>query len=244
MRNLRLRTNVVTGCAGLFVTALLAAGCVDSKSRFNAFEDSVIDAAHIEPPDAGPDAMPIELPDVTGSFYVGFKVPEAIGGSVLHFIWDVQMTKNPDGTAEVVITSTPLHATNRTVVGTGTVHAKAHVNNAGQFQLVSKDYLIPGDADPLNIGDLVADFKSEVTIRSAVFMCGTVSEGVVHDFNAMLGGSTFAAQRIAPGTVGTNLPPAVLVCPPLTMPDGGLPDGGSPDAGPDASVIDAALPDV
>jgi hypothetical protein len=120
------------------------------------------------------------------------------------------------------------------------------------FVLPLDALLIPDSANPLLPGDVTVNGEISATIRNTSFWCGSVT-GQVMETGTMLNGSTFGAQRITAGTVGTALPAPAGSCDdepmeadagvPDAMPDAGEPDA-MPDAMPDASEPDASEPDA
>jgi hypothetical protein len=211
------------------------AGCPDPAARFDDFISRVPDAKVEEPE---PDAPPLEeLPDVSGEFLVGVA-PVVAPDATLRFISTNVMTMNGDGTATLDISLQPLRVNNGMPVGDPVALNDVPVSTSGTFTASFDDIFVEGEANPLTGSDIVADVILIGTIRNQDLYCGEVDGMVKQPSQLPLDGSTFGAIRVAPGTVGPDLPAPVVECPPLVTTDAGVPDGGgSPaDAGslPDA----------
>jgi hypothetical protein len=224
----------------LLVIGLLA-GCPDAKSRFEQFENRVIDAASATV-DAGPCD---EIPDINGSFYVVYA-PKPTPDNPIHTIWDVTFTRNGDGTANIDILSTPLAIDTRKKVlkladGTDTPFKMMNIkiSTTCEFQVAADGMPLPASANVLAT-DLFVNMKLAMTIKNENAFCGTMTEGKVVTPNVDLAGTKLGAQRIPPGTDGAALPPPLTDCP-ADLPDAGVPDAGPPDATIDATIADAAI---
>lgn len=220
---------------GLVFVALT--GCVDSNKRFDEFLDRAgagggatpeLDAAG--PPDAPviagdasppADGMPAadgptpsNVPDISGMFYIAAAAvinPD----TPLEFLSRTRLTPNPDGrTAELEISVHPLRVADRMpselaseIVRTTTVSADL------TFEVDFGVIMFPGETNPITGGDITASIIMQGRILSRDFVCGPVDGQVMMPTMFDLDGSTFAAQRIAPGTVGAALPPPIAACP-------------------------------
>jgi hypothetical protein len=213
--------------------ALALGGCVDPDKRFREFNDRIIDASTDRI-----DAQPFdELPDITGTFYLAVS-PKPSPENIYQFLAEVALTDNGDGTGTVQISSQPLHKTERTPVGEPLTDEDVAVDRSGQFQPTFSGTVV-GDADPVLGADLVATMVLDAIILSEDVWCGILNGEVTQPLNLSLDGSTFAAIRVAPGTVGDDLPAPVYECPELDPdpePDAGVPDAAVPDASPDAGL--------
>jgi hypothetical protein len=228
-----LRTLTASSTLASFV---LLAGCVDPKSRLTEFEDRVVDAAPVVTIDAH---KLEEVPDVGGSWYVAFRPANLGETNDLFALWTLGFTRDGDG-AKIDITSHGLSVDEPHVpVGDDFVVTAVPVNSAGEFLAAFTAWPIDRDANAFH-APLKINAKIAGTIKSKDIFCGVIPEGeaFLGTVRAELAGSTFAAQRIAPGTQGTALPPPMIECPP------DLPDAGVPDATVDADLPDAGVPDA
>ncbi len=239
MKNFAFKQNLLSR-SGLLLTsasALLLSGCVDPKARLHDFENLVLDATVY---DAQIDAAPRDVPDITGTFYVAF-VTKGIDPDMDHLvnlIWTFEVTKGPNGQpVSLNMNTRSLNPQTRQPAMGDTLVALNNVpiSPGGEFQLDFKDFILVADAN-FTMGDLLLNQKLNVTIQSANVICAVVIEGaVVTPIPLDLKGSSAVGVRVPPGTVGNQLPAAVIECPQVsTMPDGGLPDGGPVDASIDA----------
>jgi hypothetical protein len=219
----------------------VSAACVDPGKRIDDFEGRVVDAEVTETIDAKPLDM---IPDISGSWYVTYSPVPVAPDAIIHFIWEVTLTPNGDGTAKVTVHSTPLNAIARTKIPPETVGTDLPVSSAGEFTTIVDDMVLPGPSNPLSGSQVLLDLHSNAVIKSADFFCGAVSPGTVVNPPIDLSGSTFGGQRIVPGTEGAGLPAAIFACP-VDVPDAGpidaaaAPDAPEPDATP--SLPDAGL---
>lgn len=236
----------------LLVTGIACAlgACTDPKGRLDDFANRTIDARV----DVTPDASPFNVPDITGTFYIAFA-PTPAPSALVQFMWTIKYTKNPNGTGKVKLVSMPLNATTREATSVMHPEVEADVSTGGEFTLVFVDMDIPAVADPVSGSQRKLEMTLNATIKSADLFCGTVTTGqITFPLPLDVTGSTYAAQRVAPGTFGAALPPPISKCPePMLdagvadgpVSDGPLPDGPLPDAPtPDATVADAASLDA
>jgi hypothetical protein len=228
------------------LTALLLTACPDPEKRFDDFQNNVVDASEEVSIDAAP--LP-ELPDLNGTFYVVYDPRPALGLDdpvYIHSLQDVTMTKNPDGTAVLDFQVTWLNANSRVIVPGEKFELKGvPVSNAGEFSATYIGIPMPAAANPITGTNFTMDLTLRTQIKSANLFCGKVDPGITHPSGVSLTKSTFAGQRVAPGTDGMNLPELLAECPP-DLPDAGPIDAALPDADttPDAGPPDAGLPDA
>jgi hypothetical protein len=232
--------------AVLLVTAvsLGAIACVDPAKRFQEFNERIIDAG------ARIDAAPIDvIPDITGEFYLAVA-PDPFPGATFHFVSTGTLTRTGDGLATVIFSHHPLDARTRVRVGDPMVTDEATVDRNGQFS-ASFGGMVDGRANEVTGSELTVAITFHSTILTEDVWCGVVAGGILSPLSLPLDGSPFGAVRIAPGTIGDDLPDPVTDCPeidPDLDPDAGVPDAGVPDAmapdamAPDAMALDAMPP--
>lgn len=196
---------MVTACAAIS----LLVGCVDAKKSYDDFASRVVDA-NTSMPDH---AFFTSIPDVTGHFLLAAK-PKGINADIL-FVADYTLLANEDGTAKLTYAASALTATDHTI-SAGPPAAPQfsatdmHVSIDGTFNAPLSGTL-PGDANPVIANNsIVVDGVKHGQIMTTDLICGTLT-GTAGPLS--LDGSTFAAIRIAPGTVGTELPTPVDACP-------------------------------
>jgi hypothetical protein len=228
-----LTPSLLTGLAG----SILLTGCVDPGKRLTDFEGAVVDGGSTDLPDG--QALD-EIPDIGGTWYVVFK-PVPTPDIPIHTVWTVDFTRVGEDSATVAVVSNPLNKDTRVVIPAPFELTESAVNKAGEFTLEGTAMPLPNGSSALP-QDIAVDLKLSVRIKSKDFMCGVMTEGRVVDPEVPLNGSTFGAQRVAPGTQGNDLPAAITECPP-DLPDAGVPDApvadidaATPDAGVDAAV--------
>jgi hypothetical protein len=213
---------------------LLAAGCVDPGQRLSDFQNDVVDAAIVEIPDG---QVLDEIPDIGGTWYVVFA-PVPTPDVPIHTRWEVEFERVGETSAKINVLSRPLNKDTRVLVEAPFMLHETTINQAGEFTLSGEGMPLPTGTSALEF-DITVNLKLNARIKSKDFMCGVMVEGNVVAPNVPLNGTPFAAQRVAPGTEGDDLPPPLTECPP-DLPDAGVPDAGAPDASPDAAV-DAAV---
>lgn len=220
----------------LVATLLVAAaGCVKPSETFDEFADRVIDASSggVEGCNGG------ELPDFNGQFFLGLSAAIAPNAPLL-FVVDSTVT----GQA-VDLTFQPLCAREGdgaqncgddylTPIGSPLVVEDVAIDQNCTFQAELIDATVPGKANPISGSDIRGDIVVIGTVRSTDLYCGDIGGQLKEPLQIPLDGSTFAAQRIEPGTVGDALPEPLAECPAEDEPDAGMPDAGTPDAGADA----------
>ena len=188
-------------------TALL--GCVDARKSFDDFGAHVVDA-NTSMPD---NPILSSIPDATGHFLFGVHIAAAPNAAPIEVISDWVVTPTGTNTATVSYTGYAL------TVGTLQIatdppgpHFSASnmvVAPDGSFTAALMGTL-PGDANPITTG-LQVDVKGVLsgTIKSKDLVCGTITGTAVLD----LSGSTFGLMRVAPGTLGADLPTPITACP-------------------------------
>ncbi len=204
--------SMVAVCAG-------SVGCLDAKKSFDDYGTRVVDG-NTSVPDR-PNFTTI--PDVTGHFLLATH-PKGVGGDTVNIelLTDVVMTANADGTANFSYTASALELPDQIVsagppAGPQFSATDMLVGIDGTF-MVPLAGTLPGDANPVIPGTSVAvTGVQHGEIRSTDLFCGTLTGNAG---GLPLDGSTFAAIRIAPGTIGSALPPVVNKCPDTT-PDAG-----------------------
>jgi hypothetical protein len=198
------------------VLCLGVAGCVDAKGSFDDFSARIVDGNTSQPD--RPNFTTI--PDVTGEFLLAAR-PNLPEDRILEFIADFTMTANADGTATLTWTTTALTTADHTPSNQASpmTATDIQVRLDGTFDAPMQGVL-PGDANPVIPGtsaNLDAIVHGE--IDSEDFVCGTLT-GTAGSLT--LDGSTFAAQRITPGTTDGSLPDAIFKCPDGTAGDAGV----------------------
>lgn len=206
--------------------ALLGAGgvgCVDPAKRFDEFDRRVIDA------DVGGEQCEGALRDINGQFLTAISVTFA-PDDLLEFVATVEMT-NDGGSATASFSIQPLvtadpqceapEADIRTPVGAPLVAEGVAIDGSGAFEIDFEGATVPGMANPISCGDILADITLTGIIRSRDTWCGAASGMVMEPVAAGLEGSTFGAIRVDDGTTGNDLPDAVPACPPCGDPDAG-----------------------
>jgi hypothetical protein len=200
------------------VTLLLVAtlaGCPDPGGAFDDFASRVPDARMLPegcPDPTGPPLTP--LPDLSGEALFALRLGFAGGAQPVQAIatYDMTVTGN-SGTMDLTL---KLIKTSDRTLSSGaaiTVNDIA-VDQSGLFCIDLGTLQIAADANPLMTGDATAEDVFLIgNIRSADSTCGDVTGMVTSPSMVPLTGSTFGTVRIAPGTVGSALPPPVSTCP-------------------------------
>jgi hypothetical protein len=209
-----------------FALVLLAAaplGCVDPGKRFDDFDRRVIDA------DLGGVQCEGALRNISGEFFTSISISFA-PEDVLEFVSTVDMTSEGGaGTAsfsiQPLVTADPQceapEEDIRTPVGDPLVAEDVAVDGAGAFEIEFEGATVPGLANPISCGDILADITLTGIIRSPDQWCGAASGMVMLPIQATLEGSTFGAVRVDPGTEGADLPDPQPACPACGDPDAG-----------------------
>ena len=190
------------------------AGCVDPSSRLDGFSGRVVDADLTRPDGSG------GLYDVSGQFLATIT-PGFAPNAQLQFLATVSYSPTAGG-ATIDLSFQPLWSANcqdptpdqiRTPVGDPLVVTGTAVNAGGAFDLTFMDATVDARANALLCGDIVADVELSGTLKSTDLFCGAVAGNVKQPIPASLDGSTFAAIRVADGTIGNALPDPVGACP-------------------------------
>jgi hypothetical protein len=194
---------------GLIILAFFAVGCPNPQGEFDKFAErqSALDLA-VEQPDL-PKGM---LSDISGKFLL------AVGTTIdpnkpLQFTADNKLTLNTDGTGTLDVEIQALSAMGRMPVGNKITKTGIAVAADGSFEIVAGTVMVPGAANPITGGDIVADLTLVGSIRSADSYCGTVRGKLMMPIMLDLAGSTFSAVRIPASGV---LPSPEIKCPDTT----------------------------
>ncbi len=238
----RLKSSLALGAVLALGAGALLAGCPDPAGDYDAFvkRTPVADASMV-------DAAASSIYDVTGRFLLGISTPISPDTPLL-FISNQTLTPLGDGTATLELRVQALRTTDLTPLDTVYV-ATGTVSATGQFSLpagspnpahgatghVHADpepvliIAVPGEANPISGGDIVADLRLDGTLISADRMCGTIVGRLLAPFMGDLTGSKWGGIRVPAGAVGTALPAPVVDCPAQQM-DAGVVDSGVADA--------------
>jgi hypothetical protein len=202
---LRLSRYLVPGVLGILV-----AGCPDPEGEFSDFSSRVPTAENI-------DAPPGAIANVSGTFLAAVTVPNVIPeGKSIQFISTQTLSGTEPGAMLTVTLQALKLPPDLTPVGTPVVLGPTPVNASGQFEAGSSTQVtFPMEANPLGTVVLVDNLVIKGTIRSADLHCGTVGGTVPNLGNLDLAafGTTYAAIRITPGTIGPALPLPLVKCP-------------------------------
>jgi hypothetical protein len=188
-------------------TTLVA--CVDARKSFNDYGDHVVDA-NTSVPDS-----PIldKIPDATGHFLFSAHVAAAPNAAAIEVISDFTVKDNHNGTANVSYSGYALTTAGLQIAtdppGPHFSATDMVVNPDGTFTAALTGTL-PGDANPITMGLMVTvNGTLHGQIKSKDLICGTITGTAILD----LSGSTFGIIRVAPGTLGADLPAPVTACP-------------------------------
>lgn len=222
---------ILLGCLAV------VSGCTDASLRFEEFLERIPDAA----PEVRVDAARLdELPDVTGTFYVGLATTPA-PDLPLRFFFKNQMTMTGDGTASMDITISPLSVSEGRPVGEDMFVKNVRVNASGEFSFLLDPVKVAGEANPISGSEIEGAITMAGQILAKDRYCGWIPEGKVTkpvELNAK--DSQWGGVRIAEGTFGDALPKLESECPKMIATDAGVPDAQAEDAAPaDAGVPDA-----
>jgi hypothetical protein len=196
------------------VLGILLAGCPNPEGEFNDFVSRIPDAPVVVHVDAPP-LIDGPLADVSGTFLIGLTNVLLTTGPV-QFV-ATQTVDMTGGGYKVTLSFQPLDKTTRLAVGTPAVFGPVDVSSSGNFMATLPGELtIPAEADPLSLGAIVAhDVVITGRILTADRHCGTLDGTVTAPLPADLGDTmtTYGAIRVAPGTIGSALPPPEVKCP-------------------------------
>ena len=182
-------------------------------------QDCEIFAICVIPIDAAPPDAPIDAPidaapftvDVTGQFLFGISLgfapaPEA----TVRMIGDLAFTIG--GAPVLDMSLQPLTIEEGTMVGDPIVANDVPVTTDGTFDADIEGNDVDGSAGPTG-----SDFSFTAVMHGQILgpdlLCGTLEGMVTEPSELALDGTTFAAIRITPGTIGGDLPTAVVACP-------------------------------
>ena len=189
----------------LLATAVV--GCVDARKSFDDYSASVVDSNTSLPDHPVVD----HIPDASGHFLMGVHVSAAPNNPPILLVADFMVTDNGDGTGIVSYTASALDTSTHQLAAAGNEFSASNmpVAHDGTFQAALAGNL-PGNANPISPGTAVDVMALQHgVIMSKDLICGTLTGTAIVD----LSGSTFAGIRIAPGTLGTDLPTPVTACP-------------------------------
>ncbi len=187
--------------------AVPSSACTDSLSRFQDFENRVVDAGV----DPDFDAEVIEvIPDVTGTFLLGLGAVIA-PDPPFQFIADIDLEQDEDG-ATVDLELTALHRFDRVPIGDPLVAKNVPVDETGKFEAAFEG-IVPGDANPVTGSELTIDVTVIGRIRSKDMFCGEANGMILRPVMLDIAGSTIGAIRIEAGMEGEQLPPPLADCP-------------------------------
>lgn len=203
---------LLAGCGGDGAPVRSAPGQVADEPP----ADPATDPAPADPAPAEPTTATPRLPDVSGTLLLAVSVA-IIRDTPVYFLTRARLTPSADGTTGTLdLRATPLRAADRTPV-TGAADltiAGIPVGADGRFSVDVGTVTIPGAANPLEAGDIVASLVLKGRLASADVICGDVQGQVTEPLALDLDGSTFAFARVSEGAVGAALPsPAMSACP-------------------------------
>jgi hypothetical protein len=200
---------------GALLTLLTVTGCPDTGAKFDEFLARIPDGAPVNNVDA-----PVlqNIPDVNGTFLMGFKI--SLLPNPIQLIATVTMTPITATSAELDITLRYLANSDRMFVGDPFTIENVAVSSTGEFATPARTLNVPGQASPTGNNATAENVVLHGIIRSADYVCGTVTGMVTSPISAPLDGSTFGQIRVQAGQTGSQLPQPVSVC--TTAPDAGI----------------------
>ena len=171
--------------------------CVDPEERFSDF---VARTPVVDTPDAAGDAPHcIVQPDtVTGQYLLAISVTLAPTTPILALA-DVT-TSSADGSPTFSLDAQPLAAADRhTPVGDRIGGGSFPINADGSFRADLPGLAVPGAANPVTGGNILADIVLNGSFCSdSRNYCGTVTGNVKEPIPLDLAGSTFTLTRVDP----------------------------------------------
>ena len=199
----------------LGAAGLLGSGCVDPEGEFKKFDQRVFDAGE---PAVGTGCMTMEIPDVSGEFFLNLSTPLS-RDAYLEFIITQTINRNTNP-AELALALQPLcvqeaQCTVGQPVGDMLALDKTNVDENCDFELPIMGLAIPGGANAISGSDLIGNLLLKGNLQTADFYCGIVDGvAVVGGADIPINGSTFGSVRnTAVGALGTDLPDPVAFCP-------------------------------
>lgn len=213
--NVRWGTRPVwSGRAAGLVLLVAAAGCPspDAEGKYERFNEQTEDDRDIPEPkmDFGaptlPDAGAGETETDGGGLVVDGTYLVAVDtvvnpGLPLQFLGEVEADIDPAGNGTIIVTFQPL-----SLAPMSTTEPREEVGEpitiegdvkSFSFTLPFGETMVTGAANPITGSDIVADLALEGTIRSVDAWCGSVTGQVLSPIQVPLGGSVFAATRLA-----------------------------------------------
>jgi len=211
----RYRTAKVLSTMPSLLLALLA-GCPDPGAAFDEYAGRVPDAKALPegcPAPTGPVLTP--LPNLNGEALFALKIAALGSTPPVQAVATLNMTVT-GATGEMDLSLKLLKASDRTPGSAAPIAVNdIVVSPEGQFCIELGTLNIPNESNPLGSGDARAEDVFLVgNIKSMDLSCGDATGMITMPSTISLSGSTFAMSRIAPGTVGSQLPtPPVFACP-------------------------------
>jgi hypothetical protein len=208
----------VHSTAGLLACLVALGGCSDPEGRLDAFEGAFPpDAAFVEPPpepdagtgNTGDAGTVVELPDVTGTHFLTL-VPAGLGVNI-YYLAETELAQEA-GTGTLSLALTALSVEGLAPTGAAISLGSIAVNASGEFSADFGEITIPGAANPVSGTDIIATITLNGTVLGEDVLCGVAEGAVTVPIALDLAGTTWAGQRVPPGTTGTALPAPVLDC--------------------------------
>ncbi len=160
------------------------------------------------------DAPPVDAALLDAEFLLAVGVVVAPDPPMLFLATISPEYEHATGAQVVDMTLSPLHRFDRTPLpGADLPTGAVGIGASGAFELMYLNVVVPGDANPITGSTLTLDMTLDGQFTSSDFYCGTVSGSIKEPTVLDLAGSTFAAVRVEPGTVGQDLPTPVASCP-------------------------------
>lgn len=182
----------------LAALAVALGGCPDSEAKFNEFLENTDDDRDFMPPPP-PDVAPSEA-DISGDFLLAASTVIA-PDLPLQFIATNTMNSDGMGTTTLSVCLQPITLeqgkvnTPRLPIGDPLCFEDLVITD-GAFEIDAGVVMVPGEANPVTGGEIVASLLLKGTVIDENFYCGTIEGEVMMPLMAPLGGSTFAAVRL------------------------------------------------
>ena len=200
---------------GGLVLLPLVAGCPQPQEKFDNFIARLPDMSGLDY-----SVKPSMVYNVTGPFLMGFAASVAPDKPIA-ILSTQKLTDNGDGTATLDLSLQPLTYMGLKPSGPPIVKTGIPVTATGTFMVDLGQQIVPADANPVTMTDLVATIQLAGTLFSADTECGDVTGMVTMPAPLDLAGSHFFAIRV---TDMSNLPALPAKCPAAAS----TPDGGAP----------------
>ena len=219
-----------TTIAGLLGITLLASGCPDSQARFDEFLDATKDHRPSGEDEGDGDGAG-SLVDMNGTFL--FALETTLGpGLPLQFATTVSnMQIAEDGSSATAdfsfqpLSLDPMEVTTpREFVGEPLEFPGVSFDAEGNYEIDMGTVMVPGAANPVSGGDIVAALTVSGQIVHRDAFCGSLAGDASSPIVFGLDGSTFAAIRLAddgsdPATLPLMFPYECETVPPRILPD-------------------------